>query len=249
VIDQALLRGPDIGVPVTGAPAVGDISEAVEPALCFDYVWRFWGTGASRWAVLRDVTLDFDPGTVNWIGGRNGAGKTTLLRLAAGILAPNQGLVTFEGMAPHRHWREYHRQLGFLSAGDRGLYARLSVKRHLEYWASVAFVPHNERRSTVDAALASFGLEELTGRRVDRLSQGQRQRVRLAMTFLHNPRLVLLDEPRNSLDDEGMAVLVRGVREVTARGGTVLWCSPSGEDQPLGFDHRYLLQDGQLELA
>lgn len=245
MINDALLQSPRVE---TYEPShSGAESYAGESSLCFDYVWRFWGRRGGRWAVLRDVTLDFDRGTVSWIGGRNGAGKTTLLRLAAGILAPDQGLVTFEGMAPHNDWREYHRQLGFLSAGDRGLYARLTVQRHLEYWASLAFVPRTERRAAIESAIVRFGLEDLAGRRVDRMSQGQRQRVRLAMTLLHNPRLVLLDEPRNSLDDEGMEFLVQGVRDVISRGGTVLWCSPQGEDQPIHFDHRFVLEDGRVE--
>jgi ABC-type multidrug transport system ATPase subunit len=149
----------------------------------------------------------------------------------------------------HHERREYHRQLGFLSAGDRGLYNRLTVQRHLEYWAALAFMPRRERKPAIESALVKFGLEDLANRRCDRMSQGQRQRVRLAMTMLHSPRLVLLDEPRNSLDDEGMAFLVQGVREVVARGGTVLWCSPTGEEQPIDFDCRYMLEDGRVEPA
>jgi ABC-type multidrug transport system ATPase subunit len=229
--------------------ATADGTDSAQSGLCFDDVWRFWGRGAGRWAVLRNVTAEFDPGTVNWIGGRNGAGKTTLLRLAAGILAPNEGLVSFAGMTAHWEWREYHRQLGLLSAGDRGLYARLPVKRHLEYAAAISLVPRREQKPAVEKALVRFGLEDLARRRVDRLSQGQRQRVRLAMTFLHGPRLVLLDEPRNSLDDEGMGFLVESVREVTERGGTVLWCAPEGDAQPVEFDQRYIIDDGEMRPA
>ncbi|HKO29320.1 MAG TPA: ATP-binding cassette domain-containing protein, partial [Solirubrobacteraceae bacterium] len=121
------------------------VSEIVGPAspqplVSFQGVWRHWGRGRNRWAVLRDINLEVPAGTAVSIGGGNGAGKTTLLRIATGILSPDSGSVTIGGIKPDEDWREYHRRIGFLSAGDRGLYARLTVRRHLEYWASLAIL-------------------------------------------------------------------------------------------------------------
>jgi ABC-type sulfate/molybdate transport systems ATPase subunit len=79
------------------------------------------------------------------------------------------------------------------------------------------------------------------------MSMGQRQRIRLAMAFLHEPSVLLLDEPRNSLDDEGYALLNAQTELVTARGATGLWCSPRGEDRVLACDTGYTLSDGRLE--
>jgi ABC-2 type transport system ATP-binding protein len=198
--------------------------------------------------VLRDVSLSILRGTATCVGGRNGAGKTTLLRIATGILAPDTGGVTVESITP-QSWREFHRRIGFLSAGDRGLYARLSVRGHLEFWSALAFVPRRERRESVERALTQFGLADLAGRRADRLSQGQRQRLRLALTVVHRPTVLLLDEPRNSLDPEGLEMLGAAVREVLNRSGAVIWCSPLGEDQPIGFDRILMLEDGELRRA
>jgi ABC-2 type transport system ATP-binding protein len=75
---------------------------------------------------------------------------------------------------------------------------------------------------------------------------GQRQRLRLAMTFLPEPDAILLDEPRNSLDDDGYAVLNQSVDAALERGATVLWCSPRGEDRVLRFDASYTLEGGKL---
>ncbi|MGB0093126.1 MAG: ATP-binding cassette domain-containing protein, partial [Solirubrobacteraceae bacterium] len=91
-----------------------------------------------------------------------------------------------------------------------------------------------------------FGLSALTTRRAERLSQGQRQRLRLALSLLHRPKVLFLDEPRNSLDADGLAVLSCAVRELLARGGCVIWCSPLGEEQPIMFDRRLLIKDGRL---
>jgi ABC-2 type transport system ATP-binding protein len=209
-------------------------------------IWRHWGRGKNRWAVLRGIDLDVAPGTVIGVGGRNGAGKTTLLRIATAILIPDAGTVTIDGIPSEGNWREYHERIGFLSAGDRGLYARVSVRAHLEYGARIAFIPRARRRQAVNDAMVRFGLTELAKRRADRLSQGQRQRLRLALTLVHDPKVLLLDEPRNSLDDEGLGMLSDAIGEVLARGGAVIWCSPAGEEQPVGFDRRFIIEDGQL---
>jgi ABC-2 type transport system ATP-binding protein len=143
-------------------------------------------------------------------------------------------------------WREYHRRIGFLSAGDRGLYNRVTVEAHLEFWAKLAFVPRSERRRAIDEALTRFGLDDLAKRRAERLSQGQRQRLRLALTLVHRPKVLLLDEPRNSLDEQGLQMLSSAVDDVVARGGAVVCCSPAGEEQPIVFDESLLIEDGRL---
>jgi ABC-2 type transport system ATP-binding protein len=197
--------------------------------------------------VLDDVSLALHAGEVTWIGGRNGVGKTTLLRLAAGILLPQRGCVRMGELTPRSRTRRYQRQIGFLSAGDRGLQARMSVRQQLDYWARLAYVPRERRAELVDDGLRRFGLRELAERRVDRMSMGQRQRIRLALAFLHRPRVLLLDEPRNSLDDEGYQLLGEQIEWITSRGAAVLWCSPRGEDRVLACDAGYTLEDGRLE--
>lgn len=212
-------------------------------------LWRSLGRGKARRDVLRGVDLRIAPGTATSITGRNGAGKTTLLRIITGILAPDRGAVTVDGIRPIDNWCEYHRLIGFLSAGDRGLYARVTVQGHLEHWASLALVPRNERRPRVEEALEFFDLSELAKRRAERLSQGQRQRLRLALSVLHRPKVLLLDEPRNSLDAEGQALLAAALSDVLRRGGAVLCCSPAGENQLDDWDRQATIEDGMLRFV
>jgi ABC-2 type transport system ATP-binding protein len=197
--------------------------------------------------VLDEVSLTLGAGEVTWIGGRNGAGKTTLLRLAAGILLPQRGSVRIDGLSSEGRGNRYQRQIGFLSAGDRSLQARMRVTQQLDYWARLAYVPREQRRERVDVSLERFGLVEFADRRVDRMSMGQRQRIRLAMAFLHEPKVILLDEPRNSLDDEGYELLNVQTRAAVERGATMLWCSPRGEDRVIECDASYSLSEGHLE--
>ena len=196
--------------------------------------------------MLQDLDLDLDLGTRTWIGGRNGVGKTTLLRIAAGLIDPESGRATAWGSTAAERRVQYQRLVSFLPAGDRGLYARLTVRHQLEFWARIALVPPREMAATVDATIDTFELRELERRRVDRMSMGQRQRLRIAMTFLGNPEVVLLDEPLTSLDGEGAAILYAAIDRHVEAGGALLWCSPTGERLDLKFDHRHQIERGRL---
>lgn len=195
--------------------------------------------------ILDGVELALDRGSLNWVGGANGIGKTTLLRICAGLITPDSGAVELDGLHPHRHRARYQARVGFLSAGDRGLYARLTVRQHLELWGRLSLLPRDRFRSTVERMISRLHLEELADRRMDRLSMGQRQRVRFAMAFLHEPDLVLLDEPLNSLDRSGVDLLLGCLASVTSRGGAALWTSPSAPDV-VPFDTRRVLEQGRL---
>lgn len=199
--------------------------------------------------VLDGLDLTLEPGAAIWVGGRNGVGKTTMLRVAAGLIDPDCGRAEVWGVAAHENRSRYQRLVSFLPAGDRGLYARLSVRRQLEFWARICLVPRQSFRAMVDDAIDAFDLRELAERRVDRLSMGQRQRLRIAMTFLPRPEVVLLDEPLTSLDAEGAILLQAAIAEVLARDGAILWCSPSGEHLDMSFDARWHIEHGRLTPA
>jgi ABC-2 type transport system ATP-binding protein len=196
--------------------------------------------------VLREVDLALAPGTVVAIAGRNGAGKTTLLRVASGLIVPETGTVRLDGLDPERDRTEFQSRLGYLSAGNSGLYARLKAEHHLDLAVKLALMPRRDRRAAIERALQAFELEQLCGRRVDRLSMGQRQRLRLALSFVHEPTVVLLDEPSTSLDQDGRALVQQALNDLKTRGGAAIVCVPTG-GEPLPVVDRVLeLSDGRL---
>jgi ABC-type multidrug transport system ATPase subunit len=199
--------------------------------------------------VLDGVSLRLEPSTTAAISGRNGAGKTTLLRIAAGMIGAESGSVRVCDLDVARDRTEFQRRIGFLAAGNSGLYARLKVEHHLDLWSRLVLMPRRERRPAVERAMLAFDLEPLLGRRVDRLSMGQRQRLRLALAFLHSPTLVMLDEPATSLDEEGIALVEQALADLKARGGAALVCLPSGWEQTLSIDRSLVLDAGRLEPA
>jgi ABC-type multidrug transport system ATPase subunit len=199
--------------------------------------------------VLEDVDLAAPPGTLLSIAGANGVGKTTLLRILAGAIRPDSGVVRLGGLDSERQRAGYQARIGYLAAGDRGLYARLSVREQLAIWTRLAFVPRRRRPAAVAAALERFDLVELADQRVERLSLGQRQRVRLALAFAHEPSVVLLDEPLTSLDPDGARTVTEAITLLRAGGGVCLWASPEPPQIGVAFDERRALVDGRLEHA
>jgi heme ABC exporter ATP-binding subunit CcmA len=216
--------------------------------LLLEGITKTW-PGADR-PVLDDVTLALEPGTVVHLSGPNGAGKTTLLRIAAGLIRPEAGTVRLGNLDVETNRTSVHRRIGFLAAASTGLYARLTVRDHLRFWSRLALMESAERAPAYDRVLDAFELLALADRRVDRLSMGQRQRVRLAGAVLHDPSVVMLDEPMTSLDETGTALLAAEVERLRHAGRAVVLCAPSGDiGDPVRFDRRVVLREGRLASA
>ncbi len=197
--------------------------------------------------VLFGVDLTIHEGEIVGISGRNGVGKTTLMRIVSGLIEPDSGTTTVAGLDPRRDRRAFLRLVAFLPAANTGVYARLTVRHNLELWSDLALVPRTRRRAAVDDSLERFDLGPLAKQRADRLSMGQRQRVRLALATLHEPRVLLLDEPANSLDDDGIALLGAAVEATRSRGGCVVWAAPRIDDREIRVDRHLTLEHGRLQ--
>jgi ABC-2 type transport system ATP-binding protein len=207
---------------------------------------RKWWPGRDA-PTLDALDLEMCAGDVLSITGRNGAGKTTLLRILGGLVAPDSGSVLLDEIPLGRRRTAYQRQIGLLTPGDRGLYARVTVRGNLDLWARMALLGATERAEAIAYCSDRFALTELDDIRVDRLSMGQRQRLRLALAFLHRPRLMLLDEPATSLDSDALALLQTAVDDVAARGGLCIAVAPEGAESGMHTGARLVLRDGQLE--
>ena len=230
-------------LPAAAAPPQDVDGNQFRPLELFD-VHKTWRKTNNP--VLRGVDLTLEPGSITWIAGRNGVGKTTLLRVAAGLIGCEKGVVTAFGLTPHGNRREFQRRVGFLSAGNVGLYARLSVRIQIDTWARIGFVGRRDRAGRVERVLEEFDLLDLAESRCDRISTGQRQRVRLAMAFVTDPEVVLLDEPGTSLDVEGQELLAEAIQRTADRGGAAMWISPTGDHPGVEFTDSFLLENGKL---
>ncbi|MEX2009795.1 MAG: ABC transporter ATP-binding protein [Dongiaceae bacterium] len=164
---------------------------------------------------LDDVSFDIERGTVTGLVGPNGAGKTTLLNCMAALDRPAAGAVRIAGLDVHDDPREAHRQLGFLS-DFYGLYDQLTVRQCLIYRAGAQGVAPAQRDGLAASAAERFGLADRMGQTAGTLSRGLRQRLAIAQASLHDPAVLLLDEPASGLDPEAriaLAGVLRGLRD------------------------------------
>ncbi len=170
---------------------------------------------------LAGVDLRVDAGEIVGLVGRNGAGKTTAMRSVMGILTPDGGTLTWEG----RPIGEAERvRFGYMPE-ERGLYAQMRVLDQVTYFARLHNVPSARARAGARAWLERLGLGERADERLVALSHGNQQRVQLAVALVHEPELLVLDEPFAGLDPEAVESLSDVLRERAAAGVAVLFSS------------------------
>jgi ABC-2 type transport system ATP-binding protein len=145
------------------------------------------------------VTLRVEPGEAFGLLGANGAGKTTFIRLVTGYLLPSAGSVSVDGLSPALTPRAVHARIGYVAETSR-LYPELRVRGFLRFVGGARGLAGATLDAAVEAALARFELGAVAGRLVGNLSKGYQQRVSLAQAFLHDPPLVIVDEPTAGLD-------------------------------------------------
>ena len=159
----------------------------------------FPSAGGAR-EVLRDVSFEAPEGALVCLLGPNGSGKTTLLKTLCTLLIPETGRVLVDGLDVHRHPQAAKRLMGFASAEDQSFYGRLSARMNLWFYAQL----HGLSRSGFADRLRDLGreleLDSLLERPFRELSNGQKQRLLLARALLHDPAVLLLDEPHQNLD-------------------------------------------------
>jgi len=151
-------------------------------------------------AALSNVDLDVQEGEALALLGANGAGKSTLLRIVATLLLPTNGRVRVAGHDVVAESHLVRRQLGYHAGTDHGLYPRLTARQNLLFFGQLNQLWPAAARRRVDALAEQFALGEFLDRQVRTLSSGTVQRLSLARALLHNPRVLLLDEPTRSID-------------------------------------------------
>jgi ABC-2 type transport system ATP-binding protein len=170
---------------------------------------------------LDQLTLEVRPGRVLGFLGPNGAGKTTAMRCIFGLVRPDEGELRWNGrpVGP-AEWRRF----GYMPE-ERGLYPRMRVGLQLEYFARLSGLDSRLAAATVQRWLGRLGLAERAGEKVEALSHGNQQRVQLAAALVHDPDLLVLDEPFSGLDPLGVEALAAVIEELAEAGAAVIFSS------------------------
>jgi ABC-2 type transport system ATP-binding protein len=174
--------------------------------------------------VLEDVWFHVPKGEIFGFIGPNGAGKTTTLRMMATLLEPDQGRILVDGHDVIDEPNEVRRVLGFMP-DSFGVYERVTVQEYLDFFAAAHGLAIEARARTVDAVMELTDLGQLRERLVSAMSKGMKQRLAIARTLLHDPQVLILDEPANGLDPRARIEMRDLIEELQRLGKTILLSS------------------------
>ena len=194
---------------------------------------------------VKNVSIELRQGEVLGLLGPNGAGKTTILRMLAGILAPNEGSVSVMGIDTQTDPLAARRQIGFLS-GDTQLYQRLNPREVLDYFGRLYGVPAARRRERIEKLVAELDMAGFASRPCGQLSTGQKQRANIARAFLHQPMVLILDEPTNALDVLTGRFIIQAIRREKAAGRAILFSTHMMGEAEYLCDRILLLHKGEI---
>jgi len=184
--------------------------------------------GVSHWfgsfQAVRDVWFEVPRGEIFGFIGPNGAGKTTTLRMMATLLEPDEGRVLVDGIDVVERPGEVRQTLGFMP-DDFGVYERVTVQEYLDFFAAAHGLALGARERTIDAVMELTDLGDLRTRLVAQMSKGMKQRLAIARTLLHDPEVMILDEPANGLDPRARIEMRDLIEELQRLGKTIVLSS------------------------
>lgn len=192
-----------------------------------------------------DVTFTCQPGRVYALLGPNGAGKTTTLRAIATMIKPTSGRISVGGAEVTAHPIEVRKKLGFLT-GSTGLYDRLTPTEVVKYFADLNGVDKRTFTGRKDQLFTLLGIHDFANKRIGKLSTGMKQKVSIARTMIHDPQVVVFDEPTAGLDVITANSIIELIRQSKEEGKTVLFSTHIMGEVELLSDDIGVLHEGKL---
>jgi sodium transport system ATP-binding protein len=192
-----------------------------------------------------DISFRVPPGQIYGLLGANGAGKTTTLRLLATLLQPTAGSATVAGFDVAREPEKVRANVGFLAAST-ALYARLTAREMIGYFGRLNGMTDAAIRARIKQLSAELDMDEFLDRRCEKLSTGMKQKTSIARTLVHDPAVMIFDEPTLGLDVMTARAIVKFVRECRARGKTVIYSTHMMSEVEKLCDVIGIIHDGKL---
>lgn len=191
-------------------------------------------------SVLTDVSVEFEQGKIYGIVGKNGAGKTVLFKVIAGFLRPTSGHVYVKDKEIGEN-SDFAEDIGLIIETP-GFLSQYSAYKNLEYLASIR---NKITEKEIREAIRLVGLDDKSKKKVGKFSLGMRQRLGIAQAIMENPELIILDEPMNGLDKNGIAIVKDLLRKLKEEGKTIIMASHYAEDMEI-CDEVFEMEDGKL---
>ncbi|MCX7841721.1 MAG: ABC transporter ATP-binding protein [Clostridia bacterium] len=174
-----------------------------------------------KFKAVDGLSLDIGEGHIYGFVGANGAGKTTTMKIIAGLLKPTSGKVMVDGTDISENPKAVKRKIGYMP-DFFGVYDDLKVTEYMDFYSGVYGIPKPERKKIADQLLELVNLSDKKDSYVDSLSRGMKQRLCLARSLIHNPKLLVLDEPASGLDPRARVEMKEILKELRNMGKTIL---------------------------
>ncbi|KDE94807.1 sodium ABC transporter ATP-binding protein [Staphylococcus sp. TE8] len=194
---------------------------------------------------VNDISLRLDKGKMLGFLGRNGAGKTTTFRMILGLSETTTGHITYEGKNINKHM---YNKVGYLPE-ERGLHPKMTVDEELTYLATLKGLSSRDIQQRIDYWLERFAITENRKKRIQSLSKGNQQKIQLLASMLHEPELLILDEPFSGLDPVNVELLKRAVKDLNDKGSTIIYSSHRMEHVEELCDDVCIIDKGQLVVS
>lgn len=194
---------------------------------------------------VNDISLRLDKGKMLGFLGRNGAGKTTTFRMILGLSETTTGRITYEGKNINKHM---YNKVGYLPE-ERGLHPKMTVEEELTYLATLKGLSSRDIQQRIDYWLERFAITENRKKRIQSLSKGNQQKIQLLASMLHEPELLILDEPFSGLDPVNVELLKRAVKDLNDKGSTIIYSSHRMEHVEELCDDVCIIDKGQLVVS
>ena len=201
-------------------PSSAWLEQTMVPAIRVRHLWHRFG----KLDVLRDVSFEVGQGEIFGFIGPNGAGKTTTIRIMATLLEPLSGRVEVDGFDVSVDPEAVRKIIGYMP-DHAGVYERVTVREYLEFFADAYRVAPDGNYSVVDAVMELTDLTKLSDKLVATMSKGMKQRLQLARTLLHDPKVLILDEPASDLDPRARIEIRDLLVELRSMGKTIFLSS------------------------
>jgi sodium transport system ATP-binding protein len=195
--------------------------------------------------VLRGISFSAQPGEIFGLLGPNGAGKTTTLRIICTLLSPDSGRVEVLGFDTGTAQQEVRKRVGVVTA-DIGVYPRLTARENIAYFARLSGVPDADLKRRVDAVIERLDVGSFADQRAESLSSGQKQKLAIARAIVHDPQVLMFDEPTSNLDVLASREVREFMVESKGHGKCVIFSTHVMHDAERLCDRLTILHQGQV---
>lgn len=192
-----------------------------------------------------DLSIRVEPGEVLALLGPNGAGKTTAIRMIASILQPTSGRVVILGYDSIHQAVEIRRSIGLLTE-HHGLYTRMRVGEYLEFFGRIYSLPSDVIHKRIDKLIERYDLLEARDLRLGHYSKGMRQKLALVRAMLHDPPILLLDEPTSAMDPSSAHLVRESIRNLRSTRRTIIVCTHNLHEAELLADRIAIIRKGKI---